>query len=145
MTKQRRNELKRMAARGSYGEMADAVMEMLAEIERLERLAQPTVNHTPGPWRIDHQKDYEPPEMGDCMIIENDVDDNADDARHIAFAFGDAGQAYADAHLICASPDLYAALAAIVRSEHKLPSGLWDKARAALDKADGKAPPPENP
>lgn len=39
MTPTRREELRKLAARGSYGQMADAVTEMLAELDRLEAVA----------------------------------------------------------------------------------------------------------
>jgi hypothetical protein len=42
-----------------------------------------------------------------------------------------------DYMLVTAAPDLLAALVAVRDSEHKLPSGLWDKVNAAITKAMG--------
>lgn len=45
-----------------------------------------------------------------------------------------------NAELIAAAPELYKAIIAVRDSEHKLPSGLWEKVHAAISKAGGKAP-----
>lgn len=80
--------------------------------------------HTPGPWVADHDNVRTPDDGGMVAKVAGDTD----------------SQAYANARLIAAAPDLLAALRDLVSAEG-LPEGyanramLIDAARAALAKA----------
>lgn len=83
--------------------------------------------HTPGPWSADHDNVRTPADGGMVAKVAGDTD----------------AQAYANARLIAAAPDLLAALRDLVSAEG-LPEGyanramLIDAARAALAKAEGR-------
>lgn len=89
---------------------------------------------TPGPWLFRGKSDsvYTVPtdpvyQYGDFVFKFHDEDGPNDD----------------DLNLVLAAPDLYEALHALVNEPTKapdfLPSRLWDAARAALAKAEGKS------
>ena len=92
---------------------------------------------TPGPWVVKFRRD------GSSCISMGDI---ASGGRHKQFDMllckGD-GNDEADAHLIAAGPDMYAALNGLLNEPTNapdyLPSRLWDAARAALAKARGEA------
>ena len=76
--------------------------------------------HTPGPWTVDNQYIHGP-----------------DGIRFLAVAGDGAGQA--NARLIAAAPDLYAALENIIEHRERMGLGsdhVYDAARAALAKAN---------
>lgn len=94
---------------------------------------------TPGPWRYTKAAP-----SGDRGIHAEGTGIFAEayaDIRHAGE--NNAAEAEANAHLIAAGPDMYAALNGLLNEPTNapdyLPSRLWDAARAALAKARGEA------
>ena len=85
---------------------------------------------TPGPWFVKRQNPS--PTTGEWMIAGSKPGYLAE-IRDCG-----SGDVQANAHLIAAAPDLYAALEEVIRiSDRK--HDAWDKAKAALVKARGEA------
>lgn len=82
--------------------------------------------HTPGPWRYGTASH----EIYGAMGVQV--------AKIHIPALGAAIQTdwNANARLICAAPELYEVLRALVDSPNKKENALWDRARIALAKAD---------
>ena len=89
------------------------------------------MKHTPGPWRITHTAD-------DSTFIDTDTDDFIAQVRRTIPEYEE------NAHLIAAAPDLLEALQALFFANAETFSGLptydplWDKARTAIAKAEGR-------
>jgi hypothetical protein len=102
--------------------------------------------HTPGPWRVESVNGpyphdiclgYDVPGAGSPYLLASVFDDENDPPP----ALVDAVQANANARLIAASPDLYEACRALldaVRQDNRGLAEAWNKAVAALAKAEGR-------
>lgn len=79
-------------------------------------------NHTPGPW----------------AVAKSGVSVDAGRATRIRMEAGaDREELKANATLIAAAPDLLASLTELVNSPNWKSNAMWDRARAAIDKATG--------
>ena len=102
--------------------------------------------HTPGPWSIALSTDHTPavtvpvhPSEGSGFVVAH-----INRLPRMGSVLGDAD---ANAHLIAAAPDMMAALKAIDIEARDidadgniiLPSHVWDAARAAIAKAEGRS------
>ena len=83
--------------------------------------------HTPGPWHV----------AGNYRGWRT-VQDAAGDIVTFAQQKPHEETMQADLRLIAAAPDLYAALADLVNAPNAKQNAMWDRARAALAKAEGK-------
>jgi hypothetical protein len=96
--------------------------------------------HTPGPWKVISEqtaREFEVFEVAQVAHLRVTPDRSGD-------TFAIAGDAYADAGLIAAAPDLLSvckelAASAAYWSDYDVPVGIVARLRAAIAKAEGSA------
>lgn len=92
--------------------------------------AEKSVGHTPRPWRYDRPTKATP----GAWVIDGE-------GRPICELNDNQSRYAANAHLIAAAPDLYAALVGLFDADFQDDTRpYWDAARAALNKAEGRLP-----
>ena len=88
-----------------------------------------TTQHTPGPWKVSDKRD------ADCSVVTSPTGPVAK-----TYWTQNVPEMRANAHLIAAAPELLAALKALEGSfEKHRPKTMWDAARAAIAKAEGRS------
>lgn len=88
--------------------------------------------HTPGPWRSCERGDYSDYHGASVVIVSPVADMRVAVVHHHGTSEADA-----NASLIAAAPELLAALKEVVRISNRN-HAAWDKARAAIAKAEGR-------
>jgi hypothetical protein len=93
------------------------------------------LKHTPGPWHVDQQNVH----VGQVCTCHGDMPGTWFEVW--SANWGEGINQKANAHLIAAAPDLLEALKILATQaeSHGAEGVYWDKARAAIAKAEGRA------
>jgi hypothetical protein len=131
---------------------ADAAAVVSAGSIERDQLSHAAPTHTPGPWvvryiegggydtlssayRILHGPDEDNDRV--CEVDTRDYDDRIED-EDTHYGVETSARAEANAHLIAAAPEMYAALKDAIDGGFACPEPMLDRMRAAIAKANGE-------